>query len=104
MNTDVGCISTFASSLKSKSNLFTAIWQTVGSPHNGDTSINLVKLIIWGKELKSVDDLNLLPATWASLASPILIKSCGVNENSPMSDKSTSITIVCSPNGTPIIM
>ena len=37
---------------------------------------------------------NLLPATCASVANPILIKSCGVNENSPISDKSTSMTTV----------
>ena len=60
--------------------------------------------MICGNEFKSVDVLKRLPATWASVARPILIKSWGVNENSPISDRSTSITTVWNPNGTPIIM
>ena len=85
-------MSTLASSLKSKSTRFIAISHNSGSPQRGDTSTLLFKLMICGKEFKSVDVLKRFPPTWASVARPILIKSCGVNENSPISDKSTSIT------------
>ena len=87
-------MSTFESSLKSKSKRLMAMSQISGSPQSGEISNCLTELIICGNELKSVDVLNLLPATCPSVARPILIKSCGVNENSPMSDKSTSITTV----------
>ena len=46
-----------------------------GSPHKGEISAFLTKLIICGKEFKSLDVLNLFPATCASVAKPILIKS-----------------------------
>ena len=56
-------MSTLASSLKSKSTRFIAILHNSGSPQRGDTSTSLVKLMICGKEFKSVDVLNLFPAT-----------------------------------------
>ena len=53
---------------------------------------------------KSVDDLNWSPSNCSAVARPDLIKSAGLNEKQPMSDKSTSTWIVCSPKGTPQIM
>ena len=83
-------MSIFASSLKSKSHLLIAIWQISGSPHNGATSIDFVSETICGNPSKLLELLKVGPDTWASVALPILIKSCGVKENSPISDKSKS--------------
>ena len=68
-------MSTFASSRKSKSNLLIDISHISGSPHKGDISALFVKLIICGKEFRSFDVRNLLPATCDSVANPIRIKS-----------------------------
>ena len=61
-------------------------------------------LTICGKESKSSDSLNenlfLNPSTFI----PCLIKSYGLKEKQPTSDKSASICIVCAPIGTPQII
>ena len=51
-------MSTFASSRKSKSNLLIDISHISGSPHKGDISAFFVRLMICGKEFKSLEVLN----------------------------------------------
>ena len=104
IKTEVGSISILASSLKSKSTRLTAAKHWFGSPQNGEISTVLSKTTIWGRVSKSTEELNLSPPTCSGVALPILIKSWGVNENSPMSLRSKFITITWSPKGTPIII
>ena len=90
MKIAVGSILMFKPSVKSKSVLVIPNEHKSGCPHKGSISIVLLIETICGNSFKLVDDLNLVPATCASVALPILTKSCGERENSPMSDKSTS--------------
>jgi hypothetical protein len=52
----------------------------------------------------SIEDLNLYLFLNLSTPAPCLIKSYGLNENAPMSDKSTSTCNVWFPKGTPQII
>ena len=104
IKTEVGCILMFADAVKSKSTLVIPNKQMSGSPHNGWTLTILFNDLTCGNSCKLLEVLNLLPSTCDSVANPELIKSCGDNEKQPISDKSTSINIVCSPVGTPNII
>ena len=97
----VGLISILDSLVMSKSVRVIPILHMSGSPQKGATSIDLLITTTWGRVLKLVPELNLLPSNCSSVARPILTKSWGPKENGPISDKSTFITIVWLPTGTP---
>ena len=99
-----GSIFIFASDVKSKSTLVIPNWQISGSPHKGAISTILFNVLICGSSDRFVDDLNLFPSTWSSVAAPACIKSCGPNEKQPISERSQSIKTVWAPSGTPKII
>ena len=70
------------------------------SPHKGFTSIDFDNITTCGKASKFEFVLNSAPLKEDS-GSPCNLKSSGTIEKHPMSDKSTFITKVCSPKGTP---
>ena len=93
MKVAVGSIVIFES-LKSKSTLVIPTSQTSPVPQNEETEILLLWLTICGNDDKSTELLNWLPSNCFGLPRFILIKSVGLNEKQPISDKSKS-NITC---------
>ena len=89
---------------KSKSTLVIPTSHISSWPQNELTSISFISFTIWGNDDKSLESLNNWPLNCDFTPLPILIKSDGLNENSPILDKSKSITIFWLPNGTPTII